>query len=163
SDIVIGLRAVKSASELHHLQKAAYFSDIGMLAALAAAQPSRTENDIAAAASEAMILVGSEYFSTAPLVATGERTGLARAVWRRAKIAPGDVVTIELAGVYARYSAPLSRSVSVGKPSGQFIDLAEAGRECLATLMAKVEIGRPIGELAKSIRRKLRPLEAYVA
>jgi Xaa-Pro dipeptidase len=163
SDIVIGCRKSKSAMELGHLQKAAYYTDIGMLAAIAAAKPGNTENDVAAAASEAMILSGSEYFSTAPLVSAGRRTGLPRATFKRAKIAAGESVTIELAGVFQRYSAPLSTSVISGKPTRLFTRLADSSIDCLRTLMDCVELKRPINDVAKLLRRKLRPLAEDIA
>lgn len=162
SDIVIACRSVKSTSELGHLQKAAYFSDTGMLAAIASVDAAKSENDIAAAASEAMILTGSEYFSTAPLVAAGARTALPRAMFKRGKVIVGGPVTIELAGVFQRYSAPLCRSVVAGKPSQRFSELWNASRDCFDALLDRVEVGRPIKDAAKWVRRQLRPLESSI-
>lgn len=163
SDLVTACRTIKSVSEREHLRKAALYSDIGMLAAMATVAPKRTENDVAAAAAEAMILAGSEYFSTAPMVAAGRRSGLPRAMFRRTKIGAGDAVTIELAGVFQRYSAPFGRTFVAGKPPRDFARLSETSRDCLRTLLDRVEPGRPIGDAAKSARRKLRSLGDGVA
>ena len=163
SEIIIASRATKSPAEIAHLRKAAHYSDIGMLAGISAIQPGETDNDVAAAASDAMILAGSEYFSTAPMVAAGKRTGLPHAMFKRSRIAAGDPVTIELAGAFQRYSAPLSRTVPPAKPPGQFKRLAELSLDCLGTLIRRVEPGRPIGDAAKSVRRKLRALDGVIA
>jgi Xaa-Pro aminopeptidase len=163
SDIVVTCRAVKSDTELAHLQKAAYYSDMGMLAAFAAIHGAKTENDVAAAASEAMILSGSEYFSTAPLVGAGKRTGMPRAMWKRGRIGRDDPVTIELAGVFQRYSAPLARTVTTGQAPTKLVALAKTARDCLNALLDRVEVGRPISDVAKALRRKLRDLENEIA
>jgi Xaa-Pro aminopeptidase len=68
-----------------------------------------------------------------------------------------------MAGVFQRYSAPISRSVTAGKPSRQFAELSEVSLDCLRTLLDRVEPGRPIKDVAKTVRSKLRPLERKVA
>ncbi|MSO92836.1 MAG: aminopeptidase P family protein [Rhodospirillales bacterium] len=163
SEIIIAGRTTKSPSEIAHLQKAAHYSDIGMLAALSAVRPGTGENDIAAAASDAMILAGSEYFSTAPMVAAGERTGLPHAMFKRTRMARNDAVTIELAGVFQRYSAPLSRTILPAKAPAPLKSLAARADDCLQSLIEGVEPGRPIKELAKAVRRKLGPLHRDIA
>src|SRR5262249_47026726 len=57
--LVPPIRAVKSPAELECLRQAARFSVAGMEAAVAAMRPGITENDVAAAAAEAMIRAGS--------------------------------------------------------------------------------------------------------
>jgi Xaa-Pro aminopeptidase len=163
SDVILGLRTIKSETEIGHLNKAAHYSDLGMLAAFSTAAVGRTENDVAAAASGAMFLAGSEYFSTAPTIAAGKRTGQPRAMFKRGKIANNDPLTIEFAGVFQRYSAPISRSIVLGKPSSDFKCLAEASLGCLDVLFESVEPKRPIKDTAKALRRKLRSIEARVA
>lgn len=163
SDIIIDLRAKKSPTELGHLQKAAYYSDIGMLAASSTVRPGCTENDVAAAASEAMILAGSEYFSTAPMVSAGLRTSLPRAMFKRARIGPSEPVTIEFAGVFQRYSAPLARSIMCGKRNPLYDKLAETSVDCLKILLKSVEPKRPIKDVAKLLRRALRGLEKVIS
>lgn len=163
SDIVIGLRATKSPSEIAHLRKAARYSDIGMLAGTAAARAGTNENEIAAAASDAMIMAGSEYFSTALMVAAGKRTGLPHAMFKRTRVGPGDAVTIELAGVFQRYSAPVARTILPAKAPAPLKRLAGRAVDCLEALVEGVEPGRPIGGLAKAVRRKLGTLDRGMA
>ena len=116
SDLVLNLRAVKSPAEIAYVREAARFTDIGMQAALDAIAPGRTDNEVAAAAYQAMVNAGSEYVSIQPLVYTGHVAGMLHVMPRRRTIDPGDMVHIELAGVYQRYSAPLIRTGSVGEP-----------------------------------------------
>ena len=163
SDIIVGLRATKSPSEVGHLRKAAHYSDIGMLAGIAAARPGTNENDIAAGASDAMIMAGSEYFSTAPMVAAGKRTGLPHAMFKRTKVGRGDAVTIELSGVFQRYSAPVARTILPAKAPAPLKRLAGRAIDCLEALVAGVKPGRSIGALAKSARRKLGTLDRGMA
>ena len=74
-----------------------------------AARVGRTDNEIAAAAYEAMIRAGSEYLRTQPFVATGPRSGMVHTTFRRRPLALGDAIFVETASSYYRYTAPVMR------------------------------------------------------
>lgn len=155
SDLIVGFRAVKTPSELDHLRHAARYTDYGMQTAFSEIRPGRSENDVAASASEAMIQTGSEYFSTAPMIASGARTSVPSAMFKRATIRAGDPVIIEMAGVHHRYSTPLARTAVIGKPSAELRRLARTALGSLEALLKTVEPGRSIKDAAKAARRKL--------
>ena len=151
SDLVIDLRAVKSSTEIDHLRQAARYSDLGMLAAMSKIAVGATENDIAAAAVEDMIRVGSEFFSTAPTIATGVRTSVPNAMFKRHKIETGDAIEIQLAGTYQRYSTPLVRTFIAGTPSHQQKELIKLCMECREVLLESVKPGVRIGDAASKV------------
>lgn len=146
-------RAVKTAAELQHIRQAGRYSDAGMLAAVRQATRQTSENEIAAAAAEAMIRSGSEFFATAPLVATGERTALPRTSFGRSAVRGAAPTVIELAGVHQRYCAPIMRTVL---PAGcreslkHLLDIAQAG---LTDLMTMARPGAAVGGPVEHARR----------
>ena len=151
SDLIIDLRAVKSNTEIDHLRQAARYSDLGMLAAMSKVAVGATENDIAAAAVEDMIRVGSEFFSTAPTVATGVRTSVPNAMFKRHKIEAGDAIEIQLAGTFQRYSTPLVRTFIAGTPSHRQQELIKSCMDCREVLLASIKPGARIGDAASKV------------
>src|SRR6185312_1303852 len=114
TDLVSRMRIHKSPAEVECLRQAARYTDAGFTAALAAVKPGATENDVAAAAVQAMVAAGSEYFSIDPHIRTGMRTSMAHATYRRTVIGKGDPFIIEMGGVHNRYTAPIYRTISAG-------------------------------------------------
>ena len=108
------LRRVKSARELDAIARAAVANEAGMRAGLAAVRAGASENDVAAEILRASVTAGGEYVGMEPFVASGPRSGLPHATWRRRRIEPGDLVILETAGCYNRYHAALFRTVAVG-------------------------------------------------
>ena len=86
-----------------------------MSAGLAAVRAGATENDVAAGIMHAAIKAGSEYVGMEPFVASGPRSGLPHATWRRRRIRNGDVVVLETAACRDRYHAASFRTVVVGR------------------------------------------------
>jgi Xaa-Pro aminopeptidase len=162
SDLVPKIRTVKSPAELECMRQAARFSVAGMDAAVRAFRPGVTENAIAAAAVEAMIQAGSEFFCTDPWVRAGHRSGIIHATYKRHFIKPGDPVIIELGAVYQRYTAPLYGTVVMGRPSDRLRRLADTALATLALLYDNVRAGRTAGEVARAAARGLAGLDPEV-
>jgi Xaa-Pro dipeptidase len=153
TDLLWPERAIKSEAELRHVSQAGRYSDTGMLAAVRQTRHQSTEHEVAAAAAEAMILAGSEFFATAPLVAAGERTALPRSSFGRGPVPDGGPAVIELAGVYQRYCAPLMRTV-LGPGSNDALErLLDAAQAGLGHLVGLARPGVRIGGAVQSARR----------
>ena len=133
-------KLIKSAQEVAYLRQAASFTDAGMRAALAAASEGRTDNDVAAAAYQAMIGAGSEFLSIPAIVNSGRYTGISHSTHKRQRLQRGDVLFLELGGCYHRYSAPCMRSATIGPPTDDAKRLAEG---CLAALGEMHAVMRP--------------------
>jgi Xaa-Pro aminopeptidase len=153
SDLVPRLRAVKSAAEIACLREAARLTDLGMTAGIAAIREGGLDNDVIAAASQAMLTAGSEFFSIQPIVRTGRRSGVVHATGKRTPIARGDNVFMEFGGVYQRYCAPLLRTAVVGPPNPLQKRLAEAALDTLERLYAAVKPGRSVAEVSREAEK----------
>ena len=140
TQLVVGLRAAKSEHELACHRRAAEMTDAGMAAAMEAAVEGSTDNAVAAAAAQAMLLAGSEYMCVAPIVTTGARSGILHSSHKRNELRRGDSVCIEIGACYERYTTPLMRTASIGTPTAGVQRLADA---CLRALDCVLDALRP--------------------
>ena len=148
-------RMVKSPQELAYMREAARMTDLGMQAAYAEMQAGRSDNDVAAAAFDAMTRAGSEFMTLDPVVVTGPESSLLHATYRRRKIESGHSVFCELAAVYNRFCAPLIRTAFVDKPPAELEHLSEVAAEAVAAAAAKMRPGATAGEVDAAYRAVL--------
>jgi Xaa-Pro dipeptidase len=145
-------RMVKSREELVNIRLAARAAEAGLESAIAAVEPGKTENDIAAAMLAASIEAGSEYLGHPPLIVAGKTTGLCFAMWRRREIRQDDVVLLESAGCINRYHAMLSRPVVVGKPSHEQSEAADTLKRGLEAAIRTIRSGVTAGKVDRACR-----------
>ena len=162
SDLVPRLRAVKSLAEIAYLREAAQLSTLGMEAAIDSIHVGVTENAITAAAMQAIITAGGEYFCIDPIVRAGRRSGVTHATCKRTEVQPGDPVLMELGGVYQRYCAPLLRTAVIGKPPDRLQRLADTSLRAMDMLFANLRPGRTMGDVASAAMRALANVDPAV-
>ncbi len=153
------LRMVKSAEELDALRAAARISSAGMQAALDAVRVGATDNDVAAAAVEAVVRGGGEHFAIVPIVTSGRRSGIPHTTFRRQRLEPGDPVFIEVCATYQRYSSPMLRTASIGEPSAAVRRAHDACRASVDTLVAEIAPGKPAAAVARRAGAAMRAIE----
>jgi Xaa-Pro aminopeptidase len=162
SYLVPKVRAIKSPAEIECMRQAAKYTVAGMKAAIAAIKPGVSDNEIAAAASEAMIKAGSEFFCTDPFVRAGLRSGIIHATFGRNLVKPGDPIIIEIGGVHQRYTAPLYRTAVLGEPSLRLKLLSESALRTLETLYENIRPGRTVDEVARAAAKELKTVDPEV-
>ena len=150
SSVLDGVRLLKSDLELEFLQKAATFTDQGMLAAINATSVGATDNEIAASAYHAMAKSGSDYLSNCVIVTAGRRSGILHSTYKRNLIKNGDPVLLEMGGCYQRYTSPLMRSVSIGEPSKAVYDVMQACLKALGNVLSTIRPGLIGDEVARA-------------
>ena len=96
SGIIEAGRLIKSDYEIELMRKAARTAEAGMRAGIEAIQAGVTEHDIAAEILYAMTKAGSEWPSTVPFVASGERGAIVRATWAGRTVRSGDIILLEV-------------------------------------------------------------------
>jgi Xaa-Pro dipeptidase len=153
SGIVEKARRVKSALEMECFRKAAAYTHAGMLAALEAVFEGSSDNQVGAAAAEAMYAAGSEYVASGPTVTTGYRSGIAHTTFARNPIARGDAVLVELGGVHRRYTAALMRSAVVGPPSDLVRRMYDACSRGLDAAIGAIRPGATSGSVHEACQR----------
>lgn len=143
SGLAEGLRMVKSPAEIAAIRRAGSYAQAGMRAAIDACCVGASENDIAAAMIQAAIAAGSEAMAMEPLIASGPRSGVPHATWRRRRLEPGDPVFLELAASHDRYHAALMRSVWIGPPPDAARRMMDVALRALDAALAAMRPGRP--------------------
>src|SRR5262249_27250108 len=142
------IKVLKSPAEVAYLREAGRFTTRGMEAALASVAAGQSDNDVAAAAADAMLRGGSEFFCIDPIVTVGPRSGIPHTTFRRTVIRPGDSVFIEVGACICRYSAPLMRTAAVSPVSGEVQRAAAACRDSLDALIENMRPGATARQVA---------------
>jgi Xaa-Pro dipeptidase len=155
SDIVEGLRAVKSDAELDYIRRAAALSDRAIRAGITAAGVGVNEREVAAAIYRSMMLGGSEYPGFAPLVRSTEFLLHEHTTWRDRVLVPSDGLFMELSASVERYHAPLTRMVHVGQaPDGVEVS-AEIVKDALDAVLNAARPGVTAGHVYDAWQREV--------
>lgn len=156
SDIIAAVRRFKSAQEIAFTQEAARIADIGFKAALDFIRAGVTELEVYGEIINAMAKAGGENASITIPVSSGAKSSCMHALASRKKIMPGDIVNIDLCGVYNRYHANMARTLSIGEPKpevAQRLQAVTGAKEIVADLLRP---GLPVRDLLREIERYYR-------
>jgi Xaa-Pro dipeptidase len=154
-DAVCSASLLKSPAELACVRRAARLSDLGIEAALREVAEGKTDQDVAAAACEAMVRHGSEYMCIQPIVTTGQRSGIPHSTHRRAAVNSGDPIFLEFGACICRYSAPIMRTVVLGRASENVRRTAAATLSALNYAIEAMKPGVTGDEVARAAWRAI--------
>lgn len=153
SDLVRGLRAVKSPAEIAYVRQSARLADNALLAMLEASKPGVLDTTITAAGLSVILEGGGDVPPAGPLVNAGSRALYGRSVCGAHRIGDVDQVTIEFAASFHRYTACLMRTAVVGRSSSYQEEMFIIATEALAAMTEAARPGRPLGEIDDAHRR----------
>jgi Xaa-Pro dipeptidase len=145
SYIVSRLRLVKSAPEIEYAEKAAALSDDALDAALRVIKSGANESDILAVMQGAIFAGGGDYPANEFIIGSGVDALLCRYKAGRRNLDPVDQLTLEWAGVYAHYHAPMMRTVVVGTPNDRQKELYAASRDAIEAIEQVLIPGNTFG------------------
>ncbi|MCM5705384.1 ectoine hydrolase DoeA [Larsenimonas salina] len=118
-------RAIKSPTEIEYMRVAARIVDNMHASILEMIEPglpkSTLVSEIYRAGIEGIDGFGGDYPAIVPLLPTGEDAAAPHLTWDDSPFKRGEGTFFEIAGVYKRYHAPLSRTVFLGRPPRDFI------------------------------------------
>jgi ectoine hydrolase len=127
-ELVNWVRLVKSEHEVARLRIAGSIAEQAMRTALEAVVVGRRQCDVAAeivaAQAKGTTAYGGDYPAIVPLMPTGASAGIPHLTWSESSFVSGEATTIELAGTYHRYHAPLARTIMLGNPPKRLADTA---------------------------------------
>lgn len=116
TDVVREARRLKSPQELATMEIAARIADIGLAAAQAALLPGVSELEVYGEMIAAMAKAGGENAGITLPVLSGIKTPTGHSLASRKKIMPGEIVLIDVCGVYNRYHVNVARNFAIGEP-----------------------------------------------
>lgn len=137
---------VKFGEELEAVRQTAHLADIGLEAGVAAAQVGVSEQAIAAAVDYAMMSAGAERVSH-NVVRTGRNVTTLNNIQTQRCIEPGDLVQLDLGGIYAGYIADVNLTYGLGQPGSELkrvtdvaLDMERAGIEAIRPGLSLAEL-----------------------
>jgi Xaa-Pro dipeptidase len=141
SDLIDGLRLVKSAEEQALMRKAAAVTDAVTGAAIEMIGDKVPEREVAAACLAAMTRAGGSPPAFGPFIRPGSRLGEEHATWGDGSYKSGEPVFLELSGCVSRYHAPLGRLVHIGSIADADAKMAETTRRAFDAVLAALRPG----------------------
>ncbi|MFK5978634.1 MAG: Xaa-Pro peptidase family protein [Rhizobiaceae bacterium] len=147
SNVVNGLRTIKSAAELVHVRQAGVLADEALDAAIATTKAGAFEGDILAAMHSAIFSKGGDYAGNEFIIGSAEDALLCRYKSGRRNLSQNDQLTLEWAGTWAHYHAAMMRTIIVGKPTGRHEELYEATRDALIGVREAMVVGKTFGDM----------------
>ncbi|MEO9340183.1 Xaa-Pro peptidase family protein [Mesorhizobium sp. SB112] len=147
SGIVGRLRLFKSPAEIAKAEKAASLSDDALEAALPLIKQGGDEAKILAAMQGAIFAGGGDYPANEFIIGSGVDALLCRYKSGRRKLTKNDQLTLEWAGVFNHYHAPMMRTVLTGKASKRHQELFEAARDALIAVEKAMTSDNTFGDV----------------
>jgi ectoine hydrolase len=147
TELVNWIRLIKSPHELRQLRIAGSIAARAMRIALDQLRPGRRQCDLVAEILAAQATGtpehGGDYPSIVPMLPTGEAAGTPHLTWTDRPFRSGEATTIELAGVFGRYHAPLARTVMLGDPPRRLRETAKIVAEGMQATLSTIRPGVP--------------------
>ncbi|MDR2699738.1 MAG: Xaa-Pro peptidase family protein [Nitrososphaerota archaeon] len=119
SNIVKGLRAIKTSDEIELIRKACKIADIGITTAYEIVEPGISEQEVMAEVEYAMRKQGSNGVAFETIVTSGANSAFPHGTCRRQTIMDGDLVVIDLGATVSYYRSDITRTIVAGKISGK--------------------------------------------
>lgn len=147
SGIVGRLRLFKSPAEITKVEKAAELADNALDAALPLIKQGGDEGAILAAMQGAIFAGGGDYPANEFIIGSGADALLCRYKTGRRKLNKNDQLTLEWAGVFNHYHAPMMRTVLTGKVSKRHQELFDASQASLVAVEKAMMPGNTFGDV----------------
>ncbi|MCB1448442.1 MAG: aminopeptidase P family protein [Rhizobiaceae bacterium] len=145
SYVISRLRLVKSPAEIEYAEKAATLSDDAFDAALPLIRAGANEAHILAAMQGAILEGGGDYPANEFILGSGADALLCRYKSGRRLLDATDQLTLEWAGVFAHYHAPMMRTVVIGQPTDRQKELYAASRDAIEAIEGVLVTGSTFG------------------
>ncbi|WP_234686068.1 M24 family metallopeptidase [Bradyrhizobium monzae] len=161
SGLVTWIRMVKSDLEISFMKEAAAITDAGIMRAAEVIRPGVREADsiaeiVATLARGANGKPGT--WIATPFLCSSPRTGTSHITWSEDAFREGSQINLEIAGVRHGYTAPISRTFSIGHPSDRLRRVHEAEVAGLEAALGIVRAGCTCSEVAQAIHRAMEKL-----
>ena len=152
-------RAVKSEAEIAFMRKAAHISEAVIAGMSARVAPGVPKNEVIADAYRDAIrgVDGDwgDYPAIVPLVPSGADAAAPHLTWNGDAFRTGEATTIEIAGCYRRYHAPLCRSIFLGEPPDEMKRAEAALLDGLAAGLDVARAGNQARDVAAALNEAL--------
>ena len=155
TDLVQGLRAVKSPAELECVRKAGALCDDALGALHDAIAPGVDEGLLYSRMMQAILEGGGDPAASRPIVGSGDGALLVRYFTGRAAVGARDQVQLEYGAAWRHYHAAIMRTVLTGTPGRRHEAMHAACVEALAACQEAARPGATFGDLYEAHARAI--------
>lgn len=146
SELVEGLRRIKSATELAFIRRAGDLTLLGLRAQLDAVRAGASDAEAVGAAYLAMLAAGSSLPSDPPFLAVGPSSARAHVHWSHLTPQAGEIVTPSLSASYGRYHCPIERTYVLGEGSEAVIRVVQEVTQVTRLVLERLRPGMTSAE-----------------
>ncbi|UPK28168.1 M24 family metallopeptidase [Bradyrhizobium sp. 195] len=158
---VTWIRMVKSDLEIFVMKEAAAITDAGIMRAAEVIRPGLREADAIAEVLATLVRGANGKSGTmieTPYLCSSPRTGTSHITWSEDVFHQGSQINLEVGGVRHGYTAPISRTFSIGRPSDRLRRVHEAELAGLEAALGMVHAGCTCSDVAEAIHRTIEKL-----
>ena len=161
TEIVREVRGFKSPAEMACVEKAARIADIGLEAARETLREGITELELWGEVTAAMTRAGGENQAIPMLVTSGVKAVTGHGLASRKQIAAGEVVFLDVCGVFNRYHVDQARSFSIGEPHPDAVERINLSAGVYRAIEEILRPNLPVHELNDTIVRYYKDVGIY--
>ncbi len=151
SDVLREVRWVKSPAELACIEEAGRIAETGLKAARDTVRPGVSELEVYGAIVHAMAAAGGENPGITMPVLSGKKTWCPHAMASRKTIKPGELVMVDVSGVYKRYHCNMARTFALGEPAKDVQDIVRRAIGSMDLIRDIIKPNLRVGDLAKAL------------
>ncbi len=155
-------RAVKSATEIDYMRRAAGIVEAMHRTIIDKAEPGMPKNALVAEIYHTAITGANghwgDYPAIVPMAPSGEDATAPHLTWDDRPLQKGEATFFEIAGVYRRYHAPQSRTLFFGTPPQKYLDAQAAVLEAVEAGLEQAKPGNEAQDIANAFNATLNRL-----
>jgi Xaa-Pro dipeptidase len=141
SDLVAGLKLVKSEAELAYVRRAARIADLGIERFRQELGAGQSELAIAGAVYETLLRSGSGIAASPVNLVSGPRSAFSHGAPTERVLKPGDFGSIEFGATARRYTATIGRNFVLGRPTARMQEIYDTVRRASDAMISAIGDG----------------------
>lgn len=146
------IRTIKSEEEIQFIKKAGELSDLALKTMAESARPGVKECEVYGKMAGAMLSHGGEPNAMLLWIAGAEPFPHPHWMATMRPLEQGDIIKIEMHGKYAGYLSHQERTLSIGAPRKEYVEMYRVAMQCYENAMKKLTPGTSLDELQEALR-----------
>jgi ectoine hydrolase len=155
-------RAIKSATEITYMRRAARIVEEMHAMIIDRAEPGMRKNDLVADIYHQAISGADghwgDYPAIVPMAPSGMDATAPHLTWDDTPLKQGECTFFEIAGAHKRYQCPQSRTLYLGKPPQKYMDAEKAVLEAVDAGLEMAKPGNKCEDIANAFNQRLNQL-----
>lgn len=151
---LLTIRSIKSPDEIEKITAACQLTDEVFSELLPKIHVGMTENELGAWIHYLALKKGASKMAFEPIVASGNRGALPHGRPTKRKFQQGELITIDFGVVLEQYQSDMTRTVALGQPTNQLLEIYELVKKAQAAAVAAIAPGKT-GSHIDAVARKI--------